>query len=87
MIRKIVLASALALAGFAALAQSPVNINTASAAELATLDGVGEAKARAIVDYREANGGFASVAGLVNVDGIGEVTLEKNRAQLTVGAE
>lgn len=88
MVRKIVLAAALALVSMAALAQSMVNINTASADELAQmLDGVGEVKARAIVEYREANGGFTSVAGLVDVDGIGEATLESNRASLTVGTQ
>ncbi len=63
-----------------ALAATPVNINTADAATIAeALDGVGMAKARAIVDYREAHGRFEEVADLANVKGIGQATLEHNR--------
>lgn len=61
-----------------------ININTASAAELVRLDGIGEAKARAIVEYREEHGYFMSVDELVKVSGIGEKTLEKNRDKITV---
>lgn len=70
-----------------ALAAGPVNINTASEAELLVLDGIGPAKARAIVAYREQHGAFKSVDQLANVDGIGLKTIERNRARLTVGAE
>jgi len=56
-----------------------VNINTADAKTLTTeLNGVGEKKAQAIIDYREANGAFKSVADLANVKGIGEAILKKN---------
>ncbi len=61
-----------------------ININTASVSELMTLDGIGEAKAKAIVEYREANGYFKSVNDLTLVSGIGEKTLEKNRDRITV---
>lgn len=61
-----------------------VNINTASAGELATLKGVGAKTAQAIVDYRESVGRFESVDDLTKVKGIGEKTLEKNRHRLTV---
>ena len=63
-----------------------VDINTASEAELATLNNIGEAKAREIVAYRKANGPFASVEDLAKVKGIGAATIEKNRARLTVSA-
>ncbi len=54
-----------------------VNINTASQAELATLNGIGEVKARAIVDYRLKHGAFKSLADLGRVPGIGEGTIKK----------
>lgn len=60
-----------------------VNINTASAAEIAeSLTGVGEAKAAAIVAYRNKNGAFTSLDDLLAVSGIGEKTLEKNAASI-----
>ena len=61
-----------------------ININTASAAELMALDGIGEVKAAAIVEYRREHGEFRSVDELLNVKGIGEKTLEKNRSRITV---
>jgi competence protein ComEA len=73
------------LLSFAAHAASPVNINTADATQLATLNGVGEAKAKAIIAYREANGPFRSVEQLAQVKGIGLKTVEKNREMLSVG--
>jgi competence protein ComEA len=65
----------------------PVDINTADAATLAKeLNGVGEAKAQAIVAYREQHGPFQSVEELAMVDGIGEKTLAANKEKLTVSA-
>lgn len=62
-----------------------ISINTADAATLAeALDGIGESKAQAIVEWREANGEFASVDELTQVKGIGQVTLEKNRDRLSL---
>lgn len=87
MIRKIVLATVLAIAAGVAVAEEKVDINTADADQLATtLDGVGEVRAQAIVEYRESNGEFPSVAALTSVSGIGPATLESNRDRLTVGA-
>ena len=82
--KSLLLALALALPLFAA-AGEPVNINTADAVSIAaSLNGIGEAKARAIVDYREKNGPFKSADELVNVKGVGLKTVEKNRDQMTV---
>jgi competence protein ComEA len=62
-----------------------VNLNAADAATLKReLNGIGEVKAKAIVEYREANGPFASVDELLEVKGIGQATLEKNRDKLSV---
>ena len=90
--------SALAFAGAAPAAQLPqsdlaqeqvqsssVNINKADIAELqSALFGVGEAKAQAIVDYRTANGDFASVDEILEVKGIGPAILERNRDRLSL---
>ena len=62
-----------------------VNINTADAESLASsLNGVGEKKALAIVEYREQNGPFKSADELTLVKGIGESTVEKNRDNITI---
>ncbi len=62
----------------------PININTASEAELTTLDGIGSSKAQAIILYRETMGQFETVDDLANVKGIGEKTLQNNQARLRV---
>ncbi|WP_265437338.1 ComEA family DNA-binding protein [Aeromonas media] len=61
-----------------------INLNTASADELAALKGVGEKKAQAIVDYREKQGKFTSVDQLAEVSGIGPATLDANRDMIIV---
>ena len=61
-----------------------VNINTASSAELEALPGIGPAKAKAIVEYRQKNGAFKSVEELKNVKGIGDAVLNKLKAEATV---
>ena len=62
----------------------PVNINTAGLEELCSLSGIGEVKAKAIIEWRKANGTFESIADITKVKGIGAKTLEKNRDRLTV---
>ena len=69
-------------ASFIAVA-SPVDINQADAKTLAAeLTGIGQAKAAAIVAYREANGPFKQVDDLSKVKGIGPALIERNRANL-----
>ena len=61
-----------------------VNVNTADATALETLDGVGEVIAAAIIEYRTQNGPFTSVDQLEDVSGIGPSTLEGIRDSVTV---
>ena len=76
----------LALALSPSLWAGPININTADAPVLAQgIDGVGEKRAQAIVDYRNVHGPFTTVDGLSRVKGIGAATIEKNRDNLTTG--
>ena len=64
-----------------------VDINTADAQTLATaMDGIGDAKALAIVTYREQFGPFRSVDDLKQVKGIGDHILELNRDTITVSS-
>ncbi len=63
---------------------SLVNINTADAETLCTLSGIGESKAKAIIEYRKENGRFYSVFDLENVSGISRKTVEENIDRITV---
>ena len=62
-----------------------VNINKADAAALAqNLNGIGEAKAQKIIEYREQHGGFQSIDERANVPGIGAKTVERNRDSISL---
>ncbi len=61
-----------------------VNINTADVDTLCTLSGIGESRARDIVAYREAHGGFASCEEIMNVPGIKTAVYEKISDMITV---
>jgi competence protein ComEA len=61
----------------------PVDVNTANASMIAKeLDGIGPAKAQAIVEYREKNGPFRTADDLLKVDGIGQKVLDQNRGNI-----
>jgi competence protein ComEA len=63
---------------------SLVNLNTATAADLDTLPGIGPALAQRILDFRERNGGFRTVEDLLEVPGIGSKKFEELRDLVTV---
>jgi competence protein ComEA len=69
---------------FAGLAATAVDLNSATANQLDAVKGIGPAKAKAIIDYREKNGPFKSVDDLKHVKGFGAKTIEKLRSELTV---
>ena len=65
-------------------ATGPVNITTASAAELEGLPGIGAKTAARIVEYRQKNGPFKKAEELMNVRGVGEKNFLKLKSQITV---
>lgn len=68
----------------AVLTDGRININTASAAELTALPGIGESKAEMIVNYREKNGAFQCPEDILNVTGIGNSIFEQIREKIKV---
>lgn len=69
----------------AAAATAPVNLNTASVAQLEALPGVGLKTAERIIEYRQKNGGFKRVEDVMNVRGVGEKGFLKLKPMLSVG--
>ena len=67
-----------------ATATAPVNLNTATVDQLATIPGVGPRMAERIIDYRQKNGGFKKVEDLMNVSGVGEKSFLKMKPLITV---
>lgn len=61
-----------------------ININTANIDELTKLSGIGEAKAKLIIEYREQNGKFKEIKELTNVKGIGDSLIEKVKDNITI---
>ena len=66
------------------VAAGQVNINTASIAELTTLNGIGEKKAQAILTYREEQGLFTTLEEIKNIPGIGDKTFENLKPYITI---
>ena len=61
-----------------------VSINTASLEELMTLSGIGEAKAKEIITYREQNGPFQTIEDIMKVSGIGEKAFAQIKEDITL---
>lgn len=80
--------SLVALLGLMVLpAFAVVNINTATQSELEVVKGLGPAKAKAIIMYREANGNFKHLDELDKVKGFGKASIDKLKEELSVGSE
>ena len=60
-----------------------VNINTATVEELQTITGIGESKAKSIIEYRKVNGNFKTIEDIKNVEGIGEKLYESIKIYIT----
>ena len=68
-----------------ASAQQAIDINSASAKEIAAaMKGVGEKRAQQIIEYRKANGPYQSIDDLINIKGIGKKTIQANREKIMV---
>ncbi len=63
---------------------SQININTATEEELQTLSGIGESRAKAIIEYRNQKGKFEKIEDIKNVSGIGDALYEKIKSNITV---
>ncbi|GBG12710.1 competence protein ComEA [Novimethylophilus kurashikiensis] len=66
-------------------AWAAVDLNTATQAELESVNGIGPKKAQAIIEYRKKNGNFKSVDDLDNVSGFGKKTVDKVKKEVSVG--
>lgn len=82
---KTILTLILAMLASINFAFAAVDLNSATAAELEAVKGLGPAKAKAIVDYRTKNGPFKSVDDLKGVKGFGDKSVAKLQGELTVG--
>jgi competence protein ComEA len=67
-----------------ASSSTPVNLNTATVAQLEALPGIGKSTAERILEYRQKSGGFKKVEDLMNVRGIGEKSFLKLKPLVTV---
>lgn len=81
-IRNIILLALLSSSGLL-FAMEAVNINTANKEALMEINGIGEKRAEAIIEYREKHGRFSSLDDLTKVRGIGQSVVDKNRERLS----
>ncbi len=65
----------------------PIDLNSAGAADLDALPGIGPALAQRIVDYRQKNGPFKQIDDIINVSGIGPKLLDRLKPHLIIGAD
>jgi competence protein ComEA len=70
-----------------ATAAAPVNLNTATQAQLESLPGIGPSAAQRILEYRQKNGSFKKIEDLMNVKGIGEKSFLKLKPLITVASD
>jgi competence protein ComEA len=71
----------------AAVPAAPINLNTATQAQLESLPGVGAKAAQRILEYRQKNGSFKKIEDLMNVKGIGEKSFLRLKPLITVAGE
>jgi competence protein ComEA len=71
----------------ASVPASPVNLNTATQAQLESLPGIGAKAAQRILEFRQKNGGFKKIEDLMNVKGIGEKNFLKLKPYISVSGQ
>ncbi len=72
---------------FSISAWAAVDLNSATQSELESVKGIGSAKAKQIVEYRQKNGPFKSVDSLADVKGFGKASVAKFKNELVVGGD
>ena len=70
-----------------ASALAAVDLNSATQSELEAVKGIGPAKAKQIVEYRQKNGPFKSLDALADVKGFGKASVAKFKGELMIGAD
>lgn len=64
--------------------KDPISINTATLEQLMSLNGIGESKAKSIIEYRQTVGKFTKIEDIMNVSGIGEAVFNKIKDYITI---